>query len=372
MIFHYGQHPNFTLGAVFITTFPLCVIMVVSEPYRLGFYVSRQCGYPSIYRIFTGKMRYPRRFQSPKVMKFEGEVRRVLDHHLLDDVIDIVASYLELSLLPKWWWESKYSHPLVPAYVGDNKIAVSSYYMITIYTTEGKFLYRWGKGDKRPGEFNRALGITRLRPSEMAVCDVGNHRIQVFSLLPGEEGRFLPQSGSGEVEVKGMASSMSRQVSLSQRNARKSSSPTHITIASKSSLRKGGSYRRAVVGANGSKIGGVCISERSYYPSRGKVAVCDRFNHRIQIFAADGQFLRHLGCQHSTPSWIASSPGGKRIAVVESDTQQLVIYSSTGEFTVRLGVDALSWDHEIRSIGITALPSDEWVCKIIVLEPFFV
>lgn len=290
-------------------------------------------------------------------MEFEREVCRVLDCHLIEDVTELVVSYLELSLLPKWWWSGKLSRPLLPAYVGDNKIAVSSHkdHTITIYTTEGKFLRQWGEEGKRESDLYKPLGIAGLRPFEVAVCDSGNHRIQVFSLLPGEEGKFLRQWGSkgsddGQFDgPEGIAFSEKRQevvVTDTYNNRVQVFTPD-------------GKYLRQW-GRMGQRPGEFVYPKGVSVLPDGRVVVCDWLNHRIQIFTADGQFLRYLGGQYSTPSWIAASLDGRWIAITETDTHRMVVHSSKGgEFI--LCSKATSWSHQLRPIGIAALPSGGWV-----------
>ncbi len=60
---------------------------------------------------------------------------------------------------------------------------------IKVFNQNGKFLFSFGKGGKRKGEFRFPLGIDIDRAGKVYIADSGNQRIQIFS----PAGSFLTQ-----------------------------------------------------------------------------------------------------------------------------------------------------------------------------------
>jgi DNA-binding beta-propeller fold protein YncE len=56
-----------------------------------------------------------------------------------------------------------------------------AYACVEVYSKEGKFLRKWGKRGKNPGEFRDPWGIA-VAEERVYVVDAGNTRIQVFNL----------------------------------------------------------------------------------------------------------------------------------------------------------------------------------------------
>ncbi len=81
--------------------------------------------------------------------------------------------------------------------------------------------------------------------------------------------------------------------------------------------------------------------------NKGNVYVADTWNHRIQKFSADGQFLLQWGSSGTVdegpdrfwgPRGVAVSPDG-RVYVTDTGNKRVAVFSSTGEFLFQFGTD---------------------------------
>ena len=66
---------------------------------------------------------------------------------------------------------------------GDNRC-------IKAFDQSGTFLYKFGKGRNQDGQLNWPRGLLVDNSDNLLVCDVGNNRVQQFSL----DGRFTGKS----------------------------------------------------------------------------------------------------------------------------------------------------------------------------------
>jgi DNA-binding beta-propeller fold protein YncE len=79
---------------------------------------------------------------------------------------------------------------------------------------------------------------------------------------------------------------------------------------------------------------GLCFTGKSHH-----IAVADNENHRISVFTAKGEFVRHMGDDRLTyPSDVASSLGDDEIFVADYGNRRVAMFNGCGEFvkTLRL------------------------------------
>ena len=53
---------------------------------------------------------------------------------------------------------------------------------IKVFDRNGNFLYKFGKKGEGDGEFNGPGGLSVNKAGHLMVCEVENHRVQVFEL----------------------------------------------------------------------------------------------------------------------------------------------------------------------------------------------
>ena len=75
-------------------------------------------------------------------------------------------------------------HPFGVVILPNEYIAVteSDAHRISIFSSEGKLVLRFGKRGSEPGKFNTPRGVAVQHSKELVVIDSGNNRIQIFSL----------------------------------------------------------------------------------------------------------------------------------------------------------------------------------------------
>jgi len=163
---------------------------------------------------------------------------------------------------------------------GNGKIYVSDYLNdnVTVYSQEnGKFLFRFGKKGKNPGEFVSPGGIAVT--GKVFVADTGNDRVQVFSL----DGVYLNTLGDESTQLK---------------------KPSDVTVG-----------------------------------PGGKIYVADSGNKRIVMFRPDGHIEKVIGDREMFRRIVAIRVDeDNRIFVLEADGQERVrVLSQQGKVVMRFG-----------------------------------
>ncbi len=72
---------------------------------------------------------------------------------------------------------------------------------IQIFTREGEFITSWGEFGSGRGQFNRPMAITRSQDDLLFVADSANHRLKVYT-DSGELQRIIGKEGEGEGEFR--------------------------------------------------------------------------------------------------------------------------------------------------------------------------
>ena len=79
--------------------------------------------------------------------------------------------------------------------------------------------------------------------------------------------------------------------------------------------------------------------------SAGKVYVADFGNHRVQVFIAEGKFLRMFGkCgkgrgELNWPTGITLDPSSKHVYISESNNHRISVFTCEGQFVTSFGAD---------------------------------
>jgi DNA-binding beta-propeller fold protein YncE len=221
----------------------------------------------------------------------------------------------------------------------------SGYCRIQVFDGNGAFLAKWGSVGTEPGQFRGPWGIAIDRAGLVYVTDAGNSRVQVFT----RNGRFVRAWGS-----PGTAPGQFRQpkgIAVDREG--------NVLVADAHNLRvqvftNGGRFLRAW-GSKGNGDGqflqpswpddgdgpvGIAVS------ASGEVFVTDHWNHRVQVFASDGVFLRKWGqpAALNTPSGVALDAAGHVYVVssggmVTRNAFSVQKFSEAGEFRRRWGGD---------------------------------
>ena len=178
----------------------------------------------------------------------------------------------------------------------DGKLYVAEYLndRIQVFSLAGESLSSVGTSGSGPGEFDAPGGVGVDAAGRLYVADFYNHRIQVFD----SEGRPRPQLGT--TGKKGIS-------------AGEFNYPTDTAVL-----------------------------------SDGNIAVADAYNDRIQIFTPEGEFLRKWGGPFATDipgsanGWFNVATGvgaGKDGVVFVADfyNHRIQKFTSEGEFLVAFG-----------------------------------
>ena len=203
---------------------------------------------------------------------------------------------------------------------------------------DGRVIASFGSLGSRDAQFNRPTGVAVDRQSgHIVVADCDNHRVQVFT----SDGSFVRAFG-----IEGHDDGEFNRpfgVAVDPQHG-------HIVVSDTALHRvqvftSDGSSVRAF-GAHGDGVGelnnpvGVAID-----PRNGDIVVADTMNHRLQVFTSDGTFVRSIGTEGSDagefmyPRSVAidrrgrmavADNGNERIQVLDaSDGRHLAVYDSS-------------------------------------------
>ena len=145
---------------------------------------------------------------------------------------------------------------------------------ISVFTTSGEKLRSFGTHGSGQGQFEDPDGVAVDGEGKIFVADTGNNRIQKFT----EEGQFLR-----EVDCKPNA------IAFNTSNGKLyvSDDSKHQVVILNSDLTFSSAF-----GGEGSAKGKFKCPQGIAFDSIGNVSVVDRNNSRIQVFTAEGKFLR--------------------------------------------------------------------------------
>lgn len=233
--------------------------------------------------------------------------------------------------------------------VAEGKVYVADArnHRVQVFNLNGKFLAAIGHGDTGSGAIGRAMNIA-IANGKLYVADYWNDDIVVFS-VEGTPLQTIGHSGSRPGQLK---------------------APSGVAVLPDGNLVVADFYNQRIQelrpdgtfvrqwGGTGKK--GYVHAGFFNYPTdvttdaRGNIYVADGYNDRIQVFGADGRFLRmwgglfglhlpasinFLGGLHGwfrTPTAVAIGPSGN-VFVADEENDRIQKFTPTGKFLTAFG-----------------------------------
>jgi DNA-binding beta-propeller fold protein YncE len=248
-----------------------------------------------------------------------------------------------------WYYWSKegdghglFNYPYGIAIDGNDKVYVSDYgnHRIQVFDSDGTFINTWGSEGTSDGQFNFPYSIAINKANgEIYVADGGNHRIQVFS----SNGTFLRKWGSfghpGPLDdgfgkfynPYGVAVDGSGNVFVADtynHRIQKFTSNGEFIMTWGSFGNNNGQFKN---------VYGVTVD------GSGKLYASDRTNSRIQIFSLDGTFLskweNHGAAdgQFNYPFDITLNKKNGKFYVADCSNHRIQVFDSEGKFVKAWG-----------------------------------
>ena len=246
------------------------------------------------------------------------------------------------------------------------------------------FVVAWGASGEEPGALSQPTGIAVAADGTVFVADTGNHRIQAFapdgSFLRGfgSEGRgagqflrpmdldvgsdgllYVAEFGGDRIQVFRQDGELVRTLAPEDNAVGPLDGAAGVLAAPDGSVFVADFYggrvlhfRRdggvAQIGAPGRVLAG-----RLHYPTDlewldGRLVVADAYNHRIQLFDAEGRSVARwggplgLGLPGARPGWFrvatgVASDAKERLYVADFENHRIQVFSSAGELLLVFG-----------------------------------
>lgn len=194
--------------------------------------------------------------------------------------------------LDKLWY---FNHPQGIAVASNGNVYVADSYnnQVQVLNADGEYIRSWGSIGKADGSFDHPYAIAIAADGSVYVAEKNNHRVQQFSAT----GEFMRKWGGN-----GKGKDDQGNTNGSGNNDGEFLAPQGIAIA-----------------------------------PNGNVVVADSGNHRIQIFKADGTFIRKFGRsgseegQFNFPLGIAVAKNGE-LYVADTGNNRIQQFSAEGGF----------------------------------------
>ena len=236
----------------------------------------------------------------------------------------------------------KLNSPCGLAVNGCNEIAVTelSNHRVQIYTSDGNYLRSFGRQGNKEGQFNKPTGIAFDKNGHIFVADSGNHRIQIFSGL----GEYLDTFG--------------QQGTLNQQLC----NPQGLSIDSDGNI---------IVADSGNKLIKIFSSNGEFLMRIGELGsftspthclqygenfvVSDGYKHCIQIFDRKGNFQFSFGKQgggegdFNNPPYLSVGKSG-HLLICDSWNHRIQAFDLNGKFVYKFGTKG-------ENLGEFQLPS---------------
>ncbi len=198
---------------------------------------------------------------------------------------------------------------------------------VQVFTTEGKFVSKWGTSGAGPGEFDSVVGIARSETGDLYVSDAGNNRVQVFD----GSGQFLSEWGTfghgpGEFFIPGPI-------------AIDSHGDVYVADQGNQRIQKFTARGDFILswGESGTGAGEFLRPEGIAIDENDDLYIADFHAHQVQKFDSGGRFLLRFGSRGDGPGELLRPVGvavGKHggIYVMDSDHHRIHVFSPGGEF----------------------------------------
>jgi hypothetical protein len=211
-------------------------------------------------------------------------------------------------------------------------VYVAAGYCIQKFNSTGGFLTKWGEPGSKDGEFLDTSGLTVDSSGNVYAIDSFNNRIQKFS----NDGKFICKWGSSGSE--------NGQFSTPSDVAVDSSGNVYIVDKFNNRVQKFTSDGTFICkwGSEGLGDGMFDAPEGLALDDSGNIYVADQSNNRVQKFTSDGKFISKWGSNGSNDGqfrWaidIAVDRYGK-IYVVDYFNYRIQMFTSDGKFLSKIG-----------------------------------
>ena len=207
--------------------------------------------------------------------------------------------------------DDQFNLPVAMAFDSRDRLHVTDerLHRVTVFDSEGAFLFKWGQRGEGPGQLNGPAGIAFDSDDNAYIADQHSHRVQKFA----SDGKFLlgwGELGSGEGQFD---------------------MPWGVTV-----------------------------------DGNGKVYVADWRNDRVQVFSPEGRFLAAYGepgdgdGRLSRPSDVAVDQDGN-IYVADWGNERVQVLGPDGSFQLKLRGQATvsKWTEEFFAAN-----PDEWETRL--------
>lgn len=275
---------------------------------------------------------------------------------------------------------------------GEVAVADSESHRIQFFTTEGVFLRKWGAQGTGTGQLNAPRAIAALSGGILAVVDSNNHRIQTFDAFGapvasfGRMGKTLdgfgPETFGIDIDSEGKIYVAQGEDYPDIQVFTPNGQPLDqlkFNLPLPYNFKVGPDDRLYIGGRNGIEIRertGALVRKIGYGPSgsgdgqfsgthymqiavdtNGDIYLLDEGNARVQVFDANGQYLRKFGeagdgpGQLSIPMGLALSPGGRVVVTGGNFTNY---FTKAGQFLERTPFN--SFGNSLLTIGPDGVP----------------
>ncbi|MBV6341335.1 6-bladed beta-propeller [Candidatus Magnetobacterium casense] len=230
---------------------------------------------------------------------------------------------------------------------GNVYVADTKNYRIHKFTSDDKFIAKWGSKGSGDGQFDRPYGITLDNSGNVYVADTYNNRIQKFT----SDGKFITKWGS--------FGSGDGQFAYLQGITVDGNSNVYVVDQGNDRIQKFTSDGNFIAkwGSNGSGDGQFAYLQGIAVDGSGNVYVVDQGNGRIQKFTSDGKFITKWGSNGSYDGQFVylhgiAVDGSGNVYVSDSSNSRINKFTSDGKFITKWGSFG-SYDGQfIQPIGI--------------------
>ena len=211
---------------------------------------------------------------------------------------------------------------------GEVLITEEGGHCVSVFSSSGEKLRSFGKFGSEPGQFNIPCGLAMDGKGNILLADILNHRIQKFT----SNGKFLMavgSKGSGPLQFShpfdiALNTSINKVHVLSEGNVQILNSDLTFFSTFESCNQQ------------------FCHPRGIACDSTGNVYVADTCNHHIQVFTAEGKFLKMFGGhgqgkgELSLPYHIARDTNDL-MYVSEKENSRISVFTSEGQFVLSFG-----------------------------------
>ena len=210
-----------------------------------------------------------------------------------------------------------------------NEIAVTELtnHRVSVFSSDGIHVRSFGREGRNPGEFNLPSGIAFDNNGDIIVADCGNNRVQVFS----GNGEFLTQFGDkGNIDHQ-----------LYNPEGLSVISNGDIIVADKGNqlikiFSPRGQFKRTFGGQGSLSFPCHCIQTEQYF------IVSDEGEHCIKVFDLEGNFVFKFGKkgnkdgEFNRPGYLSVNRDG-HLMVCDSGNHRVQVFELNGKFVTKFG-----------------------------------